>query len=519
MWCAAERVELDDFKKILQDLGGSPEGLDERKELIHEIRKLQGGTEELFLHSMSKDYMKCTNHDLAVTYLKLNEDLFIRQCSTQKVYMYNMKTKLWEEPKNLKGHFLMCMNAYMEILDRGSINKHFFTCTDDEYKSMKLKYKNYIKQDSTINSILSVFKSIVREIDTQFDLSPKWNHWISFNNGLYNMKTKEFFERDINCDMTQCLDFDYNDAYCSECYQEIDSFFQKIQPNQEQKDFTVSFLKYCLTGGNPECIFKMNIGYSASNGKSSEMQIHQMVFGMYTYQLNKETFKKNCTKIHKYMSKLVTSPVRLAYINELDDTKLDEDFLKHVVDGRKLELEKLYSTMTEESTIQCKIITTSNKDPNLNVDPGVLRRMTVQQYDSQFVKEAYVDPENHKYLDDKTWTDDRFTKETYKLAYFHYLLSAPDLVVPEVNRNMVKAIVEENDEVYSTLTEHFEVTGDVNDKVAQAHVVQVFPDIPKQKLNRELKRFGIVYDKNLQVNNIRKVYKGLKCIEAEETLD
>ena len=88
MWeGAAERVELDSFKEILQDLGGSPEGLDERKELIHEIRKLQGGTQELSLKLMSNDYMKCTNHDLAVTYLNLNEDLFIRQCSTQKVYM------------------------------------------------------------------------------------------------------------------------------------------------------------------------------------------------------------------------------------------------------------------------------------------------------------------------------------------------------------------------------------------------------------------------------------------------
>jgi hypothetical protein len=28
----------------------------------------------------------------------------------------------------------------------------------------------------------------------------------------------------------------------------------------------VSFLKYCLKGGNPQRIYKMNIGYSAANG-------------------------------------------------------------------------------------------------------------------------------------------------------------------------------------------------------------------------------------------------------------
>ena len=93
------------------------------------------------------------------------------------------------------------------------------------------------------------------------------------------------------------------------------------------------FLKYCLKGGNPQKIFKMNIGYTAANGKTTEMDIHETVFPIYTYKLDRSSFSQNCTKRHKYMLKLVKFPIRLAYINELDDSKLDADFLKEFVDG------------------------------------------------------------------------------------------------------------------------------------------------------------------------------------------
>ncbi len=514
-----ESIVLFNWMSILEELGGSLDSNLEYpiEDIIHEIRKQEGGTERILTECMHNDTMSCTHHDVAEVYKSITQDLFIRQHSTQKIFKYNLHTQLWEEPTNLKGEFIIVMTTYMKILDVGSINKHLFPkMKDTDYFEMKCKYKNFIKQDSTINSILNIFKSIVIEVDTQFDLEPKYSKSICFRNGVYDLDSvhsDSFSRRDRYSMFTKSLDFDYSDVYNESHFDEIDDFFKKIQPDYEQRKFTVSFLKYCLKGGNPKCIFKMNIGYTASNGKSSEMNIHEMVFPLYTYKLNKATFNKSCTKIHKYMSKLVSSPIRLAYINELDDSKLDEDFLKDVVDGKKLELEKMYSTMTEESILQCKIITTSNKDPNIDVDPGVLRRMTMQQYNSRFVQESEVDEEKHLYLNDPTWTEDRFTQDSYKLAYFHYLLTMPELYVPRANKTLVDDFVEDNDTFMSTLTERFEVTKNSKDKVQQQEVVTAFPEVSKQRLNRELKRLGITYDKNGSVNGIRKVYRGLKSID------
>jgi len=515
-------IHLTNWISVLEDLGGSPDGLKNDIEeftvadVLHEIRKQNGGSVKILNELLRKDTMSCTHYDIANLYWSMMQDLYIRQASTQKIFKYNLQTQLWEEPRCLKGDFICVMTAYMDLLDIGEPNKIMFTCKDEDYFKQKRKYQTMVRQDATINSIINIFKSIVPEVDTKFDLEPEYKTYISFANGIYNMKDNSFRPRNRFDTFTKALDFDYKSVYKYDAFAEIDDFFKKIQPDREQRNFTTSYLKYCLTGGNPKCIFKMNIGYTAANGKSSEMNIHEMVFPIYTYELNKTTFSKNCSKVHKYMNKLVTHPIRLAYINELDDSKLDDDFLKKVVDGKKLELEKMYSTVTEESVLQCKIITTSNKDPNMDVDPGVIRRLTIQHYDSQFLPDiSQVDPSNNKYLADPLWAEDRFCKDSYKLAYFHYLLQAPSLFVPKVNKMLVKEFVEENDTIMGTLTEHFEVTADLNDKVHQQQVLSVFPNMQKQKLNRELKRHGIVYDKHRQINGLRKVYLGLKSLEIQ----
>ena len=54
--------------------------------------------------------------------------------------------------------------------------------------------------------------------------------------------------------------------------------------------------------------------------------------------------------------------------------------------------------MTEESMIQCKLMTTSNKNPHIDVDEGVLRRATIQHYTSRFVAESSVNEKNHCYI-------------------------------------------------------------------------------------------------------------------------
>ena len=427
---------------------------------------------------------------------------------------------------DLKKVFMEIMNCYMDTITP-MMNKMYFTENyqedDKDKENIYFKrlnaYKKFIRNDATINSILSIFKSIVKVEDTLFDLSPEYDNYISFKNGIYNLDTGHFRRRNVSDRFTKSLDWDYTPEVHSEIYNDIHTFFKKIQPDAEQRRFTVSFLKYCLWGGNPQAKFKMNIGYTAANGKTTEMEIHERAFPLYTDKLDRTIFNQTCTKRHKYCNKLVTLPIRLAYINELDDSKLDEDFLKDFADGKNIELEKMYGTMCENSRMQCKLITTSNKDPNLLPDGGVIRRATIQKYESRFVSASDVNEKKHIYLMDPTWVETRFSQDSYKQMYFLYLLAEGHirpLNVPEANARLVAQTLNENDDFLPKLETHFVVTKDPKDKVSYLDIQKCFENMPVRALNGHLKRLGIEYDKNGSTNSTRKVYRGIRKYSMSE---
>ena len=537
-----KKMLFDEWCEAFIKLGGSQSTLKELQEkfdidlelvnVMVEIRKLKGDF-TIFHYYIKEDAMVTCQHNVADIFNNITQGTFIRQKNKNiddktRIYQYNLSTQLWDNLSvtDLKKVFMEIMNCYMDTITP-MMNKMYFTENyqedDKDKENIYFKrlnaYKKFIRNDATINSILSIFKSIVKVEDTLFDLSPEYDNYISFKNGIYNLDTGHFRRRNVSDRFTKSLDWDYTPEVHSETYNDIHTFFKKIQPDAEQRRFTVSFLKYCLWGGNPQAKFKMNIGYTAANGKTTEMEIHERAFPLYTDKLDRTIFNKTCTKRHKYCNKLVTLPIRLAYINELDDSKLDEDFLKDFADGKNIELEKMYGTMCENSRMQCKLITTSNKDPNLLPDGGVIRRATIQKYESRFVSASDVNEKKHIYLMDPTWVETRFSQDSYKQMYFLYLLAEGHirpLNVPEANARLVAQTLNENDDFLPKLETHFVVTKDPKDKVSYLDIQKCFENMPVRALNGHLKRLGIEYDKNGSTNSTRKVYRGIRKYSMSE---
>ena len=81
----------------------------------------------------------------------------------------------------------------------------------------------------------------------------------------------------------------------------------------------------------------MNIGYTASNGKSTEFRIHDSIFPIYSKKLDKDTFNISyANKRHKQIRQLQKNPIRFCYCEELDQKKIDVDYLKDFVDANNL---------------------------------------------------------------------------------------------------------------------------------------------------------------------------------------
>tara|TARA_B100000795_G_scaffold162742_1_gene122255 strand:- start:525 stop:2375 length:1851 start_codon:yes stop_codon:yes gene_type:complete len=520
--------------------------------IIHEIKKLPEGKTRVFEYYIERDNMKCTHLTVASIFNNITQGSYIRkQCKPDSkghmkvlIYRYNSETQLWDNTTDLKTHFIHTMKLYCALLCQKRVNdiplnkdtfEENYTEKDKDEKGIYLKrlkmYCNFMECNSHINAIIDIFKSLVTVEDTLLDLEPEYDKYICFRNGIYNLDTSEFRRRDISDRFTESLDWDYGKHYNYACYGVISEFFTKLQPDLEQRTFTVSFLKYCLRGGNPQAMFKMNIGYTARNGKTSEMKIFQTAFPMYTETLHKSIFNVGCPKFHKYAYKLVTRPIRLAIINELDDSKLDGELLKNFADDEtELGVEEMYGTMCENQRIQCKLITTSNKDPNVTIDEGVFSRFKMQKYESRFVSAEEIDETKHWYLVDPTWVKTRLSQDSYKLAFFHFLLNEgiTPVKTPKANICLVKEQLEENDEFIPKLEQYFKVTGDHNDRIAALELRKYFCGEHNDKmsvltLNGHFKRLtaklGIKYDKDGSVNSTRKVYRGLRKYTESERFE
>lgn len=343
-----------------------------------------------------------------------------------------------------------------------------------------------------------------------FDLGIEQKFNIHFKNGVYDLKKKEFRKRIYSDYITQYLEYDYieKDEIDNNIHLFVDNFFKKIQPNKEERDFTLGYLAYCLTGDTGKQIFKINIGYTASNGKSTEVTIHDMVFPIYTKKLCKDIFNKGNSKFHKFANDCLNNPIRLGYIEELNQSLMDVDIIKDWVDGKKLTIEILYGT-NETKAIQAKLMTFSNKDINIEGDEGLYRRGRLQFYNSKFDDFIEDDCLNHKYKKIEN-IELIFNDIKYKNAYFHLLLKyIDDLKIPKTSKDNFKNLVDEHDNLKNDIIENFIITQNINDKISKSYIEERLDGYKWAQILTKLKSMGIIYDKDKRVNGEKGILLGL----------
>ena len=284
---------------------------------------------------------------------------------------------------------------------------------------------------------------------------------------------------------------------------------------KNKESFVLSWLAYCLCGDVGLCKLKMNIGYTASNGKSTEFNIHSKIFPIYSKKIDNQTFNLSYqSKRHKQLLPLIRNPIRFVYCEELDQKQIDAEMLKEVVDGKNLSVEVLYG-YTEEGPIQAKLNTCSNKDFNIQMDNGVLRRGIVQIYKSKFkhnIKDDWLKKE-FKRVDNYS---SRFEEEEYKNAYLHILISHFSLngFVPKINVEQFKDIAEEYDEFADVFSEYIEITHDELDfeykQDTLNHIKGCINNVSMRRIRNEFKKKGVKYLKEKMKNGRRGCFSGIK---------
>jgi len=464
-----------------------------------------------------------SDDNLSCIFINLqNENLIY---TNEELFIYK-KNWIKDDKKNqqLKKLIRITLRNFSIHLDTEN-NKEMLSCLDEDRLSLlqsKKKSINSILDSASSNNKLNNICSLVLQDlayldkNVKFDLCEKQLYNLHFKNGVYELDNKIFRKRTQSDYITKFLDWEYNAKVDEDIFNEIDNFYSKLQPDEQQKKFSLEWMAYCLSGSCGKQRFKMNIGYSAGNGKSTEFKIHDKVFDIYSFKLDNKTFNEKNDKKHKQLIHLIKNPIRFSYCEELKQDKLDIDFIKDFVDGSKINCEIMYGT-SESHSIQAKLTTCSNKDFNADIDGGILRRGLVQFYDSKFrldVEDNY-ETNIYKRIDEY---ESRFNNEDYKNAYLHLLLSHynKDFKVPESNENAFKDIGNEYDDMQNILDSHFTITNNDNDMVNKKDMELIFKSSLKlswRELLSKLKSKGLKYNKEKHYKKCKGVFIGIKLNE------
>jgi len=412
-------------------------------------------------------------------------------CSNSSVYIYS--GGFWQEDnKNL----MKLKKLVRYTLNKLLCDKLILSLSKNNYEKHKdlNRIHQKIQMKKTIDNVTAfiVQDCFARESNIQFDINKEQLYNINFKNGIYDLKKMKFRKRNKYDYVTKYLDWNYHFEADKQSLAEVKDFFRRLQGDKQQRDFSICWLASCLDGNLDKSKFKMNIGYTAENGKSTEFLIHSSVFPIYSSKLSSCFFSKDNNKKHKELLPLMKNPIRFCYIEELRENKLDADFLKEFADG-KLTCEILYST-SMTSNIQATLSTCANKDFNIDLDCGVSRRGIIQFYKSEF-KEKY--------------TQDDYINNKFK--------------IPSINEKLFTSISEEYDTIGQALSDNFTLTENGEDTVFKEELYQVI----KNSINikhftwrmclTEIKNRGIKYDKEKRRKGRKGFFIGIKLNETIET--
>ena len=331
-----------------------------------------------------------------------------------------------------------------------------------------------------------------------FDVNPEQTFNIHFKNGVYDLIDQEFRERE-HCDyITKYLPWDFNENVTSTVLEEVENDFKVLQPDPEQYELMMAFMAYCLCGDTSRNIIKFNIGTKAGNGKSTVPELHQIVFPIYSKVLDQEFFKKGYTKRHKTSIHLLRSPIRMTYIEEIDEKQLDVAFIKTFLAGN-LSVEELFAT-TVEGKIQSKVQVLGNEPPVMDSDNGILRRGFQQNFETSFLPKEKYDKaikkgEKRVYLEDIHYKT-KYENEEYKNAYLQLLLKHFNVMfnIPNKNRDAFKTTLSENDNKDNILDR---LRTDENGGICKEDMVAELHPIPLRVILKTIRaEYGNIYDCN-----------------------
>ena len=200
--------------------------------------------------------------------------------------------------------------------------------TDDIVTNHNKSYQQIFKNSNVETYLPQLLVSLKSEIkfDTGFD--------VNFKNGYMDFTDLTFKKRVIGVHfITNCINRDYIKSSSKE-RKHVRSHLNKIFPNKEDFKIISLMLGSAITGRSVADQDLLMLLGEGGAGKSFILELTALSIECYLKTLKNDTFSLSNSKMDKILNSFLENPqIRITWINELTESRLDEALLKTFADG------------------------------------------------------------------------------------------------------------------------------------------------------------------------------------------
>jgi phage/plasmid-associated DNA primase len=309
---------------------------------------------------------------------------------------------------------------------------------------------------------------------------------IGFDNGVYNLQTKQFEPKNKNYYMTMTTGYDYIEDEDQEGINTISDFFEKVFPIKEEGDLYGCLMMRSFFGKNLDKFIIANGG--GGNGKSVIHNLNKKCQGGYAYVLPSVVLSK---VVKDGPNPEIAGGSKKRFIcSEEPEAKLGlcNSTIKQLTGGREGVRARMCNSNNTEYINICSLFINCNEKPKLQAEitNADARRILDIPFRSTFVKEIdLVDHEKYIFLAQKKYIDDEDFIMSLRIPYFKYLVNNYldvvngegidiDHVVPDSIKKRTLQYLSNSDYITNWFMETYEKTEDDTDLIQLKDVYDLF---------------------------------------------
>lgn len=317
-------------------------------------------------------------------------------------YIFNDKHGKWNIENKLKGNVYLSFDTLIKEIKLsipkverpdtafGDTAKDSLPTEDETKLEAKKKFKKWLigklETMSCLEPVISQIKIRLENKDYEHTFDKNANVF-PFNNGVYDLTTKEFRVGYYEEFITKTCGYNYNKNASSANALE---FLSDIIQDTEVRDYFLKIVASHLCGLHKREEFFVLYGKKGNNGKSTLMGILNLVFGLLFVSCKPEILTENkysnpdgpCEELMSMCDK------RIIVYNEGDKSKpISTRNVKVLTGGDKISGRNLFGNKKEFTIVGGHFYITNPLVQFSVIEPAIIRRLRCIEFTAEFVNE------------------------------------------------------------------------------------------------------------------------------------